>query len=613
MIINEPEQIKEIPARLLATNAVWQSINILVESMKEAAVFNSDAAQIRRGLEIKLAEPDADMAVQEKYAPIILTCYFIGLYSLGPQARAELIQKQTLAALKSGIKVRAFLEDFLINVEDMISDKPELPELFKAYRKNREMLGGRSWQEWTQSYLASVKSSVIKRGAIERVHFINSDAVVKNLALEDKDLLLKALELLDWLEFPDEEKLKANWDMIVTMPDGSEQVMKKTEFDELNKKKLTFNSVPALKLAVPEESRPIFKSTPPPTPVMSVSTPPPLAPKSTQILPPKQPLPPTPVPTRQSPTPTKSVPQPIFAPTIERYDAVAEKLVKESGLNIVPELQQRFKMIVVSRLKEVRKWVETRQKLMSPKEAGGMSFSYEEAEKFLKMVDEKKEGLLKNEIALPADRQVAPLAPKEVLPIKENFPKDSSLAARNDNKAAATPRNDIKKTSSDITKTHPQPLKIVQQEKATPKIELAPLTQAHIKPAPKIAIPQTPSGRSKMEDVAYKPRLVGPVEELREMTIVDFRRLSPQVKVTADKIYAKIELLAEESYEKKIAGIKAWQESEVNKMYLGLLNESVDAAKPVQKMIEERQGAGRPTLTYEEFKTVMELNRRLRA
>ena len=116
-----------------------------------------------------------------------------------------------------------------------------------------------------------------------------------------------------------------------------------------------------------------------------------------------------------------------------------------------------------------------------------------------------------------------------------------------------------------------------------------------------------------MEDVAYKPRLVGPVEELRELTLVDFRRLSPQAKVTADKIYAKIELLAEESYEKKIAGIKAWQESEVNKMYLGLLNESVDRAMPVQKMIEERQGAGRPTLTYEEFKTVMELNRRLRA
>ncbi|MEK7190045.1 MAG: hypothetical protein AAB666_03665, partial [Patescibacteria group bacterium] len=157
------------------------------------------------------------------------------------------------------------------------------------------------------------------------------------------------------------------------------------------------------------------------------------------------------------------------------------------------------------------------------------------------------------------------------------------------------------------------PLKIIQQEKATQKIELAPLTPAHIKPPPKIAIPQTPSGRSKMEDVAYKPRLVGPVEELRELTLVDFRRLSPQAKVTADKIYAKIELLAEESYEKKIAGIKAWQESEVNKMYLGLLNESVDRAMPVQKMIEERQSANRPTLTYEEFKTVMELNRRLRA
>jgi len=221
----------------------------------------------------------------------------------------------------------------------------------------------------------------------------------------------------------------------------------------------------------------------------------------------------------------------------------------------------------------------------------------------------------------PPSAPIAPLAPNKVLPPKENFSKDSFgldtvEAARNDkNKIAlspAAPRNDIKKTSSDIQKISPQPLKIIQQEKAAPKIELAPLPPASIKHAPKIAIPQTASGRSKMEDVAYKPRLVGPVEELREMSLVDFRRLSPQAKVTADKIYAKIELLAEESYEKKILGIKAWQESEVNKMYLGLLNESVDAAKPVQKMIEERQGASKPTLTYEEFKVVMELNRRLR-
>ncbi|MEK7190046.1 MAG: hypothetical protein AAB666_03670, partial [Patescibacteria group bacterium] len=154
------------------------------------------------------------------------------------------------------------------------------------------------------------------------------------------------------------------------------------------------------------------------------------------------------------------------APTVELYDTVAEKLVKESGLPVVPELQQRFKMIVVSRLKEVRKWVETRQKLMASLESGGMGFSYEQAEKFLKLVDEKKEGLLKNEIAsvaslprndkkpvLPTLAPVAPLAPK----------RDSSgrsVGFQNDKGGIASspvaPRN-AKKTSSDIKNVPPQP------------------------------------------------------------------------------------------------------------------------------------------------------------
>ena len=252
--------------------------------------------------------------------------------------------------------------------------------------------------------------------------------------------------------------------------------------------------------------------------------------------------------------------------------------MKESGLNVALELQQRFKMIVVSRLKEVRGWVETRQKLISSVAQGGMGFEYDAAEKFLKLVESRKEELMKSEIALV--RQLA--EPRNDIKAVAPIPPPAQVL----------PRNDIKKTSSDIIKALPQPLKIIQQERSAPKIELAPLPPAHIKPAPKIAIPQTASGRSKMEDVAYKPRLVGPVEELREMTLVDFRRLSPQSK----EIFGH------------------WRAySKVNKMYLGLLNESVDAAKPVQKMIDERQGANKPTLTYEEFKVVMELNRRLRA
>ncbi|KKR99297.1 MAG: hypothetical protein UU49_C0008G0017 [Candidatus Magasanikbacteria bacterium GW2011_GWC2_41_17] len=445
-----------------------------------------------------------------------------------------------------------------------------------------------------------------ERVSIDEISFLNNGEEIRRLSADEKGRVLSVLKFYDHLEFPllnlEQQSILKTVSSATLTPAGA-----------VLAHSLPSPTVPASapKQILPQMLKPSALS----APAVSQS-----------ILP-----------------IAKSVPlaQPVFAPPIERYDAVAEKLIKESGLDVAPELQQRFKMIVVSRLKEVRGWVETRQKLMSPVAQGGMGFAYDDAEKFVKLVDEKKDGLLKNslivapsvvafsKLAPPPPIPVTTLVLNKVLPPKENFSKGSPLRhqpppvggygggdTRNDKNeiasSLAAPRNDIKKTSSDIQKISPQPLKIIQQEKSAPKIELAPLSPVQIKPVPKIVIPQTPAGRSKMEDVAYKPRLVGPVEELREMSLVDFRRLSPQAKVTADKIYAKIELLAEESYEKKILGIKAWQESEVNKMYLGLLNESVDAAKPMQKMIEERQGANKPTLTYEEFKVVMELNRRLR-
>ena len=124
-----------------------------------------------------------------------------------------------------------------------------------------------------------------------------------------------------------------------------------------------------------------------------------------------------------------------------------------------------------------------------------------------------------------------------------------------------------------------------------------------------MAIPQTPNGKAKLEDVAYRPRLMGPMEELKEMSLLDFRRLSPKVKVSIDKISAKIELLGQESYQNKIRGIQAWQGSPVNSLYKAILNESLRKSLTVNQVIEEKQKRSEETLKPEEFKAVVELNR----
>jgi hypothetical protein len=129
---------------------------------------------------------------------------------------------------------------------------------------------------------------------------------------------------------------------------------------------------------------------------------------------------------------------------------------------------------------------------------------------------------------------------------------------------------------------------------------------------PAAASPPPPSpDRKVVSDVKFTPKLVGPVEELRSLKIDDFRRLSKDPKEATLKINDKIDLLQEQSFETKTAGIKAWQESEVNKMYLELLKQSLEG-RPVVEIIKDKQSKNESVLSKPEFDAIMALNRKLR-
>ena len=114
-----------------------------------------------------------------------------------------------------------------------------------------------------------------------------------------------------------------------------------------------------------------------------------------------------------------------------------------------------------------------------------------------------------------------------------------------------------------------------------------------------------------MADVKYVQRLTGTVGELKAMTVKDFRRLSGDPQEAILKIQDKIDLLADESFEKKTQGIKAWQDSGVNRMYLDLLRQSLEG-QPLTEIIADREAKNEPVLSKAEFDAIMELNRKLR-
>ena len=106
--------------------------------------------------------------------------------------------------------------------------------------------------------------------------------------------------------------------------------------------------------------------------------------------------------------------------------------------------------------------------------------------------------------------------------------------------------------------------------------------------------------------------MIGPIDELRTLTLVDFRRLSRDSQVAVDKIHSKVELLGEESFEKKTKGILAWRVSEVNQLYNALLNESIITGTHIKEILAARALRKETSLTMEEFQAIMNLNRQLR-
>ena len=124
--------------------------------------------------------------------------------------------------------------------------------------------------------------------------------------------------------------------------------------------------------------------------------------------------------------------------------------------------------------------------------------------------------------------------------------------------------------------------------------------------------PELEGGRPRMEDVKFTPKLVGPVDELRRFNLVDFRRLSADPSKAAQRIYEKIELLGEDSFNKKVLGIKSWRQSELVQSYLDLVYENIEKNLTLEQVINLKQSQNLETLSLEEFKAIMDLNKKLR-
>lgn len=142
----------------------------------------------------------------------------------------------------------------------------------------------------------------------------------------------------------------------------------------------------------------------------------------------------------------------------------------------------------------------------------------------------------------------------------------------------------------------------------------------HLEEAVKIATQKTSSSarpaassdnKTRMEDVKARPRVMGPLEELRYLDLKTFRQLGSSPKEITGKIVMKIKLLEKDGYDRMFEGVKAWRQSPVNRIYVRLAQEAVGQGMTLRDSVAARQAANKETLTMDEIEAIVNMNTQL--
>lgn len=357
-------------------------------------------------------------------------------------------------------------------------------------------------------------------------------------------------------------------------------------------------------------------------------------------------------------------------------DKKIELIIKKAEIDFgSSELLNRFKDIVFTYLKGIRDEIDVKQSLMKPFEGGGLSFDPESASEIILIAkqvkdnkdsdvvknkdikrseekndnkEKKEEKEIKRDVEYDLKKSIEEINRKKAKDAKEtkNDEKDESESLRNTEKKEDTPplpgtgqappytgtgqakdvknanyseNNDIISVKKEMKKTErlaPPPPVIRKNEeliKLNKDNKKKAIKKAEIKSSDRILRQRmNEGGKTRMDDVKYVPKVMSPIDELKYMDLVSFRRLDSDPEKAISKILNRFSLLEEDSYAKRLEGIRAWRISPVNKLYLIIGNESITTGKRVDEIIENRKKDKKDYLTKEEFKAVLSLNKKIR-
>ncbi len=241
--------------------------------------------------------------------------------------------------------------------------------------------------------------------------------------------------------------------------------------------------------------------------------------------------------------------------SIDRYEDV-EAVLKGISFSFPKELHGRLHSLIQSRIKEVRSDAQVKEYAMRPQDTGGLGLQEDHADALIAAVHER----------LHVQNISKPPQPKRRITKKARVRAPSSAATSHTSIQPAS------KSAPPIVRTQKKP-------------------SMHDVVAPNASV-----------------RALGPIDEVRQMSVDVFRGLGATPQEQGDVIRKKVATLKQETYVDFISGIEAWFVSPIYRAYEEVLQRSLDTGVTVGDVLSD-QNTG---MSGEEFGEIAKLNQEFR-
>lgn len=268
-------------------------------------------------------------------------------------------------------------------------------------------------------------------------------------------------------------------------------------------------------------------------------------------------------------------------PTPDDRKGPSEKVIAALSFRVPDALQKRLASLIGSRMKEIRSDMQLKEYAMRSETEGGLALTEAQARELL-----------------DATRKALNLLPLGAVP-RSKATADVAAKIR-DRQIKASAQSSATEKTPPVFSDAPSPNQIAPERSPFLNPSFGPKPILH-----DVIPPPAPIGTNALDRLEAADT-VGPVDEIRRMTLLDFRRLNRDTAAARALFAQKFAQLKEESFILYLQSIDAWHESPLYTDYLGIIEQTIESRESLDAILARQEKNG---LTPAEFSAIAEISR----